>query len=212
LKIKKSNREKRNLDWYVNFIFDDCFKLCSPIQVKSEILELLQILKELKPKYVLEIGTANGGSLYLLSRVSSDDACIISVDVPAGEFGGGYSKLRIPLYKAFCMKKQRIYLVRRDSHDQSTFEKIKKILGKNMLDLLFIDGDHSYEGIKKDFELYSPLVKNGRIIVFHDIVPHPPSWKCEVDRFWKEIKTQYYSKEIIENKRQKWAGIGLIRL
>ena len=36
------------------------------------------------------------------------------------------------------------------------------------IDLLFIDGDHSYEGVKKDFELYSTILSNNGIIIIHD--------------------------------------------
>jgi hypothetical protein len=36
------------------------------------------------------------------------------------------------------------------------------------IDLLFIDGDHSYEGVKKDFDLYSKLVSPHGIILIHD--------------------------------------------
>ena len=36
------------------------------------------------------------------------------------------------------------------------------------IDLLFIDGDHSYEGVKKDFELYSNLISEKGIIIIHD--------------------------------------------
>jgi len=36
------------------------------------------------------------------------------------------------------------------------------------IDFLFIDGDHSYEGVKKDFELYSTIVNDNGIIVIHD--------------------------------------------
>lgn len=36
------------------------------------------------------------------------------------------------------------------------------------IDLLFIDGDHSYEGVKTDFELYSKLITDNGIIVIHD--------------------------------------------
>ena len=36
------------------------------------------------------------------------------------------------------------------------------------IDLLFIDGDHSYEGVKKDFELYSKLLSPSGIISIHD--------------------------------------------
>lgn len=35
--------------------------------------------------------------------------------------------------------------------------------------LLFIDGDHSYEGVKSDYEAWEPFVVSGGVIVFHDI-------------------------------------------
>lgn len=37
------------------------------------------------------------------------------------------------------------------------------------LDLLFIDGDHSYEGVKADWEAYKDLLHEGSTVVFHDI-------------------------------------------
>lgn len=36
------------------------------------------------------------------------------------------------------------------------------------IDFLFIDGDHSYEGVKKDFELYSKIISDNGVIVLHD--------------------------------------------
>jgi hypothetical protein len=36
------------------------------------------------------------------------------------------------------------------------------------IDFLFIDGDHSYEGVKKDFELYSNILSDNGIIIIHD--------------------------------------------
>lgn len=38
----------------------------------------------------------------------------------------------------------------------------------NHLDLLFIDGDHSYEGVKADWEAYKHFLKPGSLVVFHD--------------------------------------------
>lgn len=54
------------------------------------------------------------------------------------------------------------------------------------IDLLWIDGDHSYEGSKKDFDNFSPLVKNNGLIFLHDTAPYgagnpQPSW-CGVDK------------------------------
>ena len=36
------------------------------------------------------------------------------------------------------------------------------------IDVLFIDGDHSYEGVKKDFDLYSTIISDNGIIILHD--------------------------------------------
>lgn len=181
-------------------------------QVKYEISTLLEILKDLKPKTILEIGTAGGGSLFLYTRVADLNAILISVDLPGGEFGGGYAEWKIPIYQSFAKRGQRINLLRVDSHNPRTLEKVKKILDNKKVDFLFIDGDHSYEGVKKDFNMYSSLVRKGGIIAFHDIVKHPPDLGCEVDKSWNEIKNNYKHKELIGDKNQTWAGIGVLYL
>lgn len=185
-------------------------KLFRPAQIRWEIEKLLRLLESVRPKYILEIGTARGGTLFLWTRVAPDDALIISVDLPGGLFGGGYPWLKGFTYKLFARKKQRIILIRGDSHSSETLEKVKKIIRDAKLGFLFIDGDHRYGGVKKDFEMYSPLVRKGGIIAFHDIVPHPPETRCEVSRFWNEIKVRYKHLEIVKNWNQKWAGIGVL--
>jgi predicted O-methyltransferase YrrM len=40
-------------------------------------------------------------------------------------------------------------------------------------EILFIDGDHSFEGVRADFELFHELVADGGVIVFHDVGPFP---------------------------------------
>jgi cephalosporin hydroxylase len=124
-----------------------------PFQIKEEILKLLELLKDMEPNVVLEIGTAEGGTLLLFTRVASSDATIISIDLP-----GGYPAWKIPIYKSFAREKQKIYLIRADSHSYKTLDKVKEILNGRSVDFLFIDGDHTYGGVKKDFEMYSPLV------------------------------------------------------
>src|SRR5215216_3889291 len=59
-------------------------------QKRSEIGALLQILAADTPRRVLEIGTARGGTLFLVSRVSHPRATLATVDLPGGPFGGGY--------------------------------------------------------------------------------------------------------------------------
>ena len=46
----------------------------------------------------------------------------------------------------------------------------KNFLTASRSDFLFIDGDHTVEGVTKDFLLYRPLVRKGGVIAFHDIL------------------------------------------
>lgn len=184
--------------------------LIAPAQVKEEITELLKITGELRPRTLLEIGTARGGTLFLFAGVADPEALIISIDLPEGLFGGGYPEWRIPLYKSFERGKQRIVLLRRDSHDPETLREVEGILAGRKLDFLFVDGDHSYEGVRRDFEMYSPLVRKGGIIAFHDIVPGPPGNVGGVPRFWSEVKKDYKHLEIVKDWRQGGYGIGVL--
>ena len=179
-------------------------------QFKNEIQKFIEMVLKYKPLVVLEIGTARGGTFFLLTKFSSPKAHLISLDLPGGQFGGGYSRWVGYFFKSFALDTQKISIIRADSHIDSTLNKIKKILKSKLIDLLFIDGDHSYEGVKKDFEMYSPLVKKGGIIAFHDIVVHPPETNCDVNKFWNEIKHHYKYKEFVENWDQKKYGIGII--
>ncbi|GBD34509.1 hypothetical protein HRbin35_00234 [bacterium HR35] len=199
-----------NTEEIFNFAWNFYGGLIRPIQIKEEFVELLKIFQEQNPKYVMEIGTAGGDTLFCFCKLARNDATIISIDLPEGPFGGGYPEWKILIYQAFKKENQKLYLLREDSHKQETLEKVKQILGNNQLDFLFIDGDHSYEGVKKDFEMYSPLVKKRGIIAFHDIAKHPIDSECFVDVFWKEIKNNFKNREIIKNPKQNWAGIGVL--
>jgi predicted O-methyltransferase YrrM len=204
------NFHSENPEEIFNFISNFQGGAFQPAQIKEEFLELLKIFQKQNPKYILEIGTANGGSLFCFCKLAKDDATIISIDLPGGKFGGGYPEWKIPIYKAFAKKNQKLYLLKEDSHKEETLEEVKKILNGNQLDFLFIDGDHSYEGVKKDFEMYSSLVRKGGMIAFHDIVPGPKENVGGVPKFWEEIKRNFQTQEIVKNWNQNGYGLGVI--
>jgi len=135
---------------------------------------------------------------------------LISIDKPNGSFGGGYPRSMVPVFRSFARDGQEVTLVRRDSHDKETFSLTRKVLNNRNIDFLFIDGDHSYQGVKSDFVTYSPLVAEGGMIALHDIVPGLPSYVGEVPRFWTEIRDRYKSRTIVKDWRQGGAGIGLL--
>ncbi|MGC8717706.1 MAG: class I SAM-dependent methyltransferase [bacterium] len=204
------NRESEvYLEHLVDFVFRGYFGLIKPWQEKEEIFKMAEIVRKVNPKCFLEIGTAMGGTLFLFSHLSSEDAIIISIDLPRGRYGGGYSRWRIPLYMSFSSKRQKIYLIRADSHSHNTLNTVKDILKGQNIDFIFIDGDHSYDGVKRDFEIYSSLVNRG-IIAFHDIVPGKPELVGEVNRFWNEVKVNYPYEEIVKSWHQDSCGIGVL--
>lgn len=183
------------------------------IQIKEEFLELLRVFKERNPKYILEIGTANGGTLFCFSKLAPDDATIISIDLPGGKFGGGYPDWKIPIYRSFAKDGQKFHLIREDSHASATSEKVKRILSGRQIDFLFIDGDHSYGGIKEDFEVYKNFVKKGGVIVFHDVAPNGKEELVGgVPRFWREIKSNYQYNEFVSDISRDGYGIGILFL
>jgi predicted O-methyltransferase YrrM len=91
LRLKREANKCRSVEDYVDLAFN--FPVGSPriipLQVKEEIVQTLRLLTESRPKIVCEIGTANGGTLFLFSRVSSPNATIISIDLPGVRFDGG---------------------------------------------------------------------------------------------------------------------------
>lgn len=205
----KTLKQNLTVSEVVDFLFSKKAVLISPWQFKSEITNLFELYKALNATHTLEIGTANGGTLFGHCRLANDKAVIISIDLPGGEYGGGYPDWKVPVYKNFAKKEQSLHLIRASSHDESTINKVKEILKGKQLDYLFIDGDHSYAGVKKDFELYIPFVKKDGIIIFHDIVPHAHS-SCKVDDFWNEIKLKYKYKEFIDSPKQDCYGVGVL--
>jgi hypothetical protein len=57
-------------------------------------------------------------------------------------------------------------------------------------DLIFIDGDHRYEGVKRDFENYRGLLSGRGVILFHDVDPDHVFKKSvggDAWRFWQEL-------------------------
>jgi predicted O-methyltransferase YrrM len=184
------------------------------LDLKQNMLELLGLVNVLRGRElerVCEIGTFRGGTLYIWCQLASPSAQIISVDLPGGQFGGGYTERSLPFFQSFRKTGQKLDCIRGSSHDEEIRAEFKKTLGIAELDFLFIDGDHSYTGVKQDFEFYSRFVKRGGLIGFHDIHHRPEQPSIEVHKLWEELKAKHRHEEFVEttNERRK-IGIGVI--
>ena len=85
------------------------------------------------------------------------------------------------------------------------------------IDVLFIDGDHSFDGVAQDFLRYRDLVRPGGLIAFHDIQPdgrdagETVAYAGEVPQFWRRLSPSYDAREFIADPAQRGLGIGVIR-
>jgi predicted O-methyltransferase YrrM len=182
-------------------------------QQLDEIVPALERIGRLRPQRVCEIGTSAGGTLYLLTRVSAPDALVVSIDLAISPHT---KALRARLAKPG----QRVVSIAGDSHDESTATQLERLLAGEPLDALFIDGDHSYEGVRADFERYAPLVRGGGIVALHDINEdfrtrhgiETPSISGDVPRFWRELKERHRTEELIADPEQDGFGIGIVYL
>lgn len=210
LKERLSKLPKGDTESLVDFCFGfDYYGIrINPEQKKSEVIQLLDILKVRMPKRMLEIGTASGGTLFVFSQVLGGEAHIISLDLPFKELRVGYPPWRRELYKSFAKDGQRIDLLQANSHTKEALESVKKALAGEKLDFLFIDGDHSYEGAKADYKMYAPLVRRGGMVAFHDVVKWPGRKQNPVRRAW--IGARANCKGWKEISHKKGLGIGII--
>ena len=187
---------------------DSAFRI---IQIDAEIEALCAELAADPPRRVLEIGTAGGGTLLLLAAVSRHDATLVSVDLPQPS---GYAIHRERIYRAAARSEQRIELVRGDSHRPATLRCVSAIFAGEPVDVLFIDGDHTLEGVAADYATYAPLVRPGGVIALHDIVEGPVDFVGGVPAFWRTLKGRPSDQqhEIVADYAQGGLGIGVIRL
>jgi predicted O-methyltransferase YrrM len=134
---------------------------------------------------------------------------LLSVDLP-WLTGGHCPPWQRPILRCFPRGRQIVTLLRSDSRDARTVAAVRAHFTSQEVDFLFIDGDHSYNGVRADFENFAPLVRPGGLVALHDIAPGPESCVGEVPRFWQEVRTSYRHQEIIDDDGQQGCGLGLL--
>jgi cephalosporin hydroxylase len=177
-------------------------------QLEGEILPFLEFAEPLAPQRICEIGTASGGTNFLLSHGLASTTEIIAIDL--------FVRNRIRL-RALIPHGTSIHLVDGSSYDSSTVARVERLLDGNKLDVLFIDGDHRYAGALADFLAYRPFVRDGGLIVFHDIQPDGRERGLRsrqnsggVPLLWRQLRPAFEHREFIGSPSQLGFGIGVL--
>lgn len=170
-----------------------------------ELASLMGVVKRLRPRVVVEIGTHRGGSLHGWSRVAAPDALLVSIDLPTPEYGperaGDLRRLLRP--------GQRLAEIRADSHDPATRASLLRILDGRPVDFLWIDGDHTEAGVRADWADYAPLVRPGGVAALHDIQYNPAFPSTRVDRLWAELADRHAARAFIDQDQPGGVGMGI---
>lgn len=144
---------------------DDCL-----LQTRDELVALCEWINEHDVRSYLEIGAWTGRLASTLHRLFSFDVVAVCDTGQAAEFG-------LPWHSA--SSEMRTFWGDSHSHE---YEEWRECLGP--IDLVFIDGDHSYAGVRRDFEINRKY--RHRFLAFHDITG---SNHCTlgVRDFWNEL-------------------------
>jgi cephalosporin hydroxylase len=150
------------------------------------IENLLKLKKEHNPKVYAEIGVLYGGSI--IEQMKDPNECIyIGIDPFTGYYGKEHDPHRnVTLTDHIGIVKKNIdtnnpnnhnyKLIKGNSESEEVLNQVKELtegeVGK--IDFLFIDGDHSAEGVERDFYNYFPYVSQGGLILFDNY--NDPSW------------------------------------
>jgi len=167
-------------------------------QVPDEISQCIQGLLGFKIKNFLEIGSAAGGNAFMFNNFFKFENLVIIDDNEHPKHKLREQTLSYIPHEEFIG----------DSHSRESLDFIKSLDMK--FDVLFIDADHSYEGVKKDTEMYSEFVFNGGLVIYHDVAV-----MVGVKKFFNEMKEQNdYGLEFLNSYvsagHKRKSGIGIM--
>lgn len=192
----------------INHIIDLGYEL-GMVQSRYEIEEAAYFLMAQQIKDFVEIGTDRGGTFLVWSKISDPSGLKISIDWARGPWSHPDCDVEKRNQKLKSLG-ENVHLIEGDSHKEHIRYKLEDVLKGKKVDFLFIDGDHSYMGVKLDYYMYKDFVKPGGWIGFHDIKPtefHHENG-CFVDEFWDEIPQQKFW----FMSQESYGGIGLIKV
>jgi predicted O-methyltransferase YrrM len=125
---------------------------------------LFGLIREIKPQKVIEIGRYKGGSTLLIAAAMDGEGEFWSVDIGAKEARLQGIKTARSFDEQLADASRRLGLkVNIIVGDSRTLE-----VDTGEVDLVFIDGDHSYEGVRNDFERFGRRVRVGGAVLFDD--------------------------------------------
>jgi predicted O-methyltransferase YrrM len=163
------------------------------------------LVNVLKPSTIVELGTHYGVSFFAFCEAVeafSPNSFVYAVDTWEGDAHSGSHSEDVYKRVLTCWSeshRSRSRLVR------STFDDAATHFAKGSIDILHIDGLHTYEAVKHDFETWLPLLNEESIVLFHDINVRERDFG--VWELWQQLKgnPDYSTAEVLNGH-----GLGIL--
>jgi predicted O-methyltransferase YrrM len=168
-RVNRGARFSTVRDWPEALIgFDDLAFLFSSHQLHHAIISMAvdeaayvyHLASGLHSATLVEIGRSKGGSTLLLATAADKRSHVWSYDLHVKSTAGDQSDRELLDTLERYGLADRVTLVVDDSKTAAP--------PPTACDLVLVDGDHSYEGVRADFETWAPRVRRGGHVLFHD--------------------------------------------
>ncbi len=147
------------------------------------------LVQTIKPHVIVELGTYSGNSYFAFCQAVKDlhlPTLCYATDTWQGDIHvGNYSKDVYKRVKEINEKEFSGFSHLMHMH----FDDALHNFSDGSIDILHIDGTHTYDAVKNDFTNWLPKVKRGGVILLHDIMVRKKDFG--VWKFLKEVKKRY---------------------
>jgi hypothetical protein len=142
-----------------------------------------------RPALIVELGTFFGESYFGFCQAVEEQSLrctCYSIDTWCGDDQGGYYDEEV--YLDVDAYNRRLYASFSNLR-RTTFDEARGSFADESIDILHIDGHHSYESVAHDFENWFSAVRPGGIVLLHDVSVQLPGFG--VWRLWEELSCKY---------------------
>ena len=160
-------------------------------------------IAQLQPRIFVELGTHKGDSFFAFCQavdyLNSKTKCYAIDTWEGDDHAGHYSDSVYTSVKAYSEE----YYPDISVLIRSTFAEAVEKFSDEEIDLLHIDGFHTYEAAKEDFDSYRNKISERGVVLFHDIAVRERGFG--VWKYWDEMKKIYPSFEFVHSH-----GLGVL--
>lgn len=148
------------------------------------------LVRNLKPKRIVELGTCWGISFFAFCQAVDEAALsteLWAVDTWEGDDNTG--RYGPEIFEGFTRVRRHQFPMLDVRVSKTTFDEARRGFAPASIDLLHIDGCHSYEAVRHDFETWRDAVTDDGVVLFHDTAVRENAFG--VYRLWDELKARF---------------------